>query len=324
MSKFLIFTFPFLLLVSGAKRSFQDGEKFNGTKISMAFYSYISDQHGYLSYQHRINLEALENLAIDSYEMYPVECLEYVDQHQDWIFKTVFWELINDQYACIAPSDFSIAICKMFNNISSQIQTKLLKTYSCREEKEKQFTAMKIMVNMIKKNWDQVGSEYYFLIQEIKWNLPIWEFLFDNLLYRYEKNTIDYESLTNTYSRMEELVAANPKDVCFNDELGNLCALFATYLAIMGFQGDHGILDLPDQRKIPIIYLIQEMNWGTLIYEEPAKMEAQKVFEFYKPFADAHFCGGLIGGLLYHLLKMNERGVIPSYANLCRKPKRSN
>ena len=72
MAKFLIFTFPFLLLVSGAKRSFQDGEKFNGTKISMAFYSYLSDQHGYLSYQHRMNLEALENVAIGSYEMYPV------------------------------------------------------------------------------------------------------------------------------------------------------------------------------------------------------------------------------------------------------------
>ena len=122
----------------------------------------------------------------------------------------------------------------MFNNISSQIQEKLLKTYSCRREKEKQFTAMRIMVNMIKKNWDQVGSQYYFLVHKIKWNLPIWEFLFDNLSYRYEKNTIDYDSLTKTYSKMEELVAANPKDVCFNDELGNLCALFATYLAIMG------------------------------------------------------------------------------------------
>src|SRR5258708_29367141 len=123
---------------------------------------------------------------------------------------------------------------------------------------------MKIMVNMIKKNWKQFKL-LYSLVLKIKTNLPIWDYLLDKLSYKFEKKTIDYDSLMETFSAIMHIVAKHPYDSSSNAEFNKLCGLFITYLAIMGFQGDHGIFDIQDQRKIPIIYLIQEMNWGILI-----------------------------------------------------------
>ena len=305
MVKFFHFHFSLFLLVSGSKKSFQDNEGFEDSKISLAFSAYNTDQS--LS-----NFQSLEAAAINAYQVYPVDCLKFVDWHQDWMFKTVFWELVNGQYPSINSFNFTNAIAKMFNNITWQIQRKLLNTYSCREEKEIQFGAMRIMVNMIKKNWEQFNLLYR-LLWKIETNLPIWDYLFDKLSYKFEKKTIDYDSLMETFSAIMLIVAEHPYDTSSYPEFNKLCALFITYLAIIGFQGDHGIFDIQDQRKVPIIYLIQEMNWGILIYEDPANIEAQNASQFYEPFADADYFLSLIGRLLNHLRNINEKG-FPSIA----------
>lgn len=186
--------------------------------------------------------ESLETYLESYYQENSLECIKlaYIG---DWSFRLIFFSILRSPHR--RPKEHKKFYYEfMLEDIDELIRLSFLEIYPAKEEKEKHFEGVKLLIKIAQETVPKINEHQIQYYQKL---ILCFKFLNQNFSFDYERKTIDYHSFFSSLCNIIRLIGES-QDL-LNDpsqELVNNSTLFITYsfriskkncLFLFGYQG---------------------------------------------------------------------------------------